>query len=514
MHVVLLFIVFFIAAALMTILINTGLNALKRINKESLSHEAILNLLTQLGYSDDFEGVCYGFSLNWALAVAEGREKEALFYQQVNLLRAHQSDLPAALKRIEYKKQVEEQLSAEEQIIETLPELCEKICTAQDPIMNKKTYGKLVWQPDITTILQTIDRDASSIHQIFYKTHTFSSRQEAVDYFELLKRIGLGSDVAVVISTATHAMGFKREGNSWLFLNINDLYQQQKDKPYFTFTSKELVQELYRVSTAKPLSRRLTVNTDFIAMKPNRQLSISLDNQFPVFPAGPRATYKEKVSFMALAALQGDIATVKRCVSSGLSMFSRHQFSDDSPIFTAIQQGRRDVVRAMMSPIHHRVNQHRKKDGTTLLHIACEYGGSGIVEDLLNVKGIQVNSRDKRGRTPLMYACKSEEIAMEERLFELLFEKGASLTMKDKDGLTALDHARANKHSVAIRMITEKLQTAVPISTPAPSAGYSTMSFFNRASTSAPLTRYNPSATIPARGEDSSIPQGVVPRRS
>nr|WP_237762237.1 Dot/Icm T4SS effector AnkG/AnkZ/LegA7 [Legionella shakespearei] len=499
------------AAALITVLINTGLNALKRINKESLSHEAILNLLTQLGYSDDFEGVCYGFSLNWALAVAEGQEKEALFYQQVNLLRAHQSDLPSALARVEYKKQVQERLSPEEQIIETLPALCKKICTAQDPIMYKKTYGKLVWQPDITTILQTIDTDASSIRQIFYKTHTFSSRQEAVDYFELLKRIGIGSDVAVVISTATHAMGFKREGNSWLFLNINDLYQQQKDKPYFTFTSKQLVQELYRVSTAKPLSRRLTVNTDFIALKPNKQLSIALDNQFPVFPAGPRATYKEKVSFMALAAWQGDIATVKRCVSSGLSIFSRHQFSDDSPIFTAILQGRRDVVKAMMSPIQHHVNKHRKKDGTTLLHIACEHGGSGIVEDLLNVEGIEVNSRDKRGRTPLMYACRSDNVAMEERLFELLFEKGASLTMKDKDGLTALDHAHANKHRVAMRMINEKLHTVVPTPTPAPSAGYSPMSFFNRASSNTPLTRYNPSDTIPDLGSGRSTLQGTAP---
>jgi hypothetical protein len=498
MHVVLLFIMLLSAAALMTILINTGLKALKRINKESLSHEAILNLLTQLGYSDDYEGVCYGFSLNWALAVAEGAEKEALFYQQVNLMRVHQSDLPRALARVEYKKQIQEPLSPEELIIETLPELCKRICTAQDPIKHKNAYGKLVWQPDINTILQNIDTDASSIHQIFYKTHTFSSRQEAVDYFELLKRIGIGTDVAVVISTATHAMGFKREGNSWLFLNINDLYLQQKDKPYFTFTSKQLVQELYRVSTAKPLSRRLTVNTDFIALKPNKQLSTALDNQFPVFPAGPRATYKEKVSFMALAALQGDIATVKRCVSSGLSMFSQHQFSDNSPIFTAIQQGRRNVVKAMMSPIQHRVNQHRKKDGTTLLHIACQYGGSGIVEDLLNIKGIQVNSRDKRGRTPLMYACKSDEIAMEERLFELLIEEGASLTMKDKDGLTALDHAQANKHSVAIRMINEKLHTVVSTPTPAPSVGYSSISFFNRALGNTPLTQDEPSATIPA----------------
>lgn len=483
MQAVLFFMMFWGVLTLTLIAMNIGFPGFKltRIPKtDSLSHNAITTLLTQLGHPE-FDGVCYGFTLNWALAVAEGKEKEALFYRQISLLRAHQSDLPAILEQIEQKKQNNEQLSSEEELIETLPDLCRRICIAQDPLVYKETYGKLVWQPDITTILQTIDTDASSIRQIFYKTHTFSSRQEAVDYFNVLRKTGISSDVAVVISTADHAMGFRRIRNSWLFLNINDLYQQQKDKPYFKFTSKELVQELYRVSTAGPLTRRLTVNTDFIALKPNQQLSVVLDNKFPVFPVGLKTTYREKVSFMALAALQGDIPTVKKCIRSGWSIFSRHQISDDSPILTAIYLGRREVVRAMISPIQHRINQRRKKDGMTLLHMACKYGGSGIVEDLLNIKGIDIDLKDKEGMTPLMYACESIDIAVEEKLFRLLLDKGASLTIKDKQGLTARDHADKNNHSLAIRMIEEKVQSdAVSTLAQVQSTAYSPMAFFRR----------------------------------
>lgn len=112
----------------------------------------------------------------------------------------------------------------------------------------------------------------------------------------------------------------------------------------------------------------------------------------------------------------------------------------------------------MLSTSRHRVNQKRKSDSSTLLHIACRYGGSGIVEDLLNIRGIKIDPRDSKGRTPLMYACKKSVVTEDRKLFNLLFAKGASLSIKDNDGLTALDHALKNEHTLAIQMIEERLE--------------------------------------------------------
>lgn len=57
-----------------------------------------------------------------------------------------------------------------------------------------------------------------------------------------------------------------------------------------------------------------------------------------------------------------------------------------------------------------------------------------------------------------MYACKKSVVTNDRKLFNLLFAKGASLTMKDNEGLTALDHAIKNENTLAIQMIEERLE--------------------------------------------------------
>lgn len=458
MYVVLLFVFFLITLSIGSLLI--GIKLIGTQDPELLPHEAITTIISNLGHPQ-FDGVCYGFTMNWALAVAEG--KEEIFYQQTRLLRDHQYDLPVAVKRVHDKKQDNRPLTTDEQLIETLPDLCKRICIAQSPLEYKKNYGKLVWQSDVATILHTIndpnnDPKKLPVRQIFYKTHTFGSKSEATAYFDLLQTLGMSKKIAVVIATNDHAMGFKRAKHLWRFININDLFSQQATKPYFEFTSEQLVTELYRVCTTEPWIRRLTVNTDFIALKPYEHIFKSLGDVFPVFPLSSKITCSEQIAFFAMAALQGDLPTVKKCLKAGLSIFSEHQMNDDSPLIIAMYLGRREVVKTMILSTHYRINQKRKSDLSTLLHIACKYGGRGIVEDLLKIKGILIDPKDKMGMTPLMVACESNVITEDKKLFELLLRKGASLTVKDKAGNTALDHATKNNHTIAVAMIQAKLK--------------------------------------------------------
>lgn len=89
-------------------------------------------------------------------------------------------------------------------------------------------------------------------------------------------------------------MGFKLSGPLWRFIDINGLFQQQKERPYYEFTSEQLVNELYTLCLSQPQATRLTVSTDFIAGQSYEYLPKLLNNIYPVFPLVSKITYAEK----------------------------------------------------------------------------------------------------------------------------------------------------------------------------------------------------------------------------
>lgn len=281
------------------------------------------------------------------------------------------------------------------------------------------------------------------------------------------------------------------------------MFEQKTTKPYFEFTPKELVDELYSASITEPMLRRLTVNTAFIALKSNQPLFKPLFNAFPIFPVRTKMTYSEKESFFAMAATQGDVPTVKKCLQAGWSIYSHSQMDSESPLLNALYEGRRDVLRAMLEAYPHLINKRRNSDGFTILHIACEYGSSDIVEELLNIQGVRINSKDKEGRTALMLACNSTISSDQQRLLQLLLARGASLTMKDKAGFDALTHARENSNELAVKILKATLQAQIPFAPVRPvenSAKYrsSKTTFFSKVSTqhSADGFDYKPLAMV------------------
>ena len=420
---------------------------IKQKPKESLSHSKIITAMAKLGH-EHFEGVCYGFIMNWAVEVA--LQNEDSFYLKLQLLRHYQDALCKLLKSLSHKRR----LNDDERILNSLPELFRKIAVAQNPTNHQSLFGKLVWQPDVADILKAISPAESRIRHVFYKTHSYSTREEATNYFNLLKKIDLDSKVAVMISSGNHSMGLRRVGDLWQFININNLFAQDNSKPYFEFNTRQLVNELYRVCTHSPLSRRLTVSIDFIAVENHPRLAKYLSNVFPIFPIEPKISSKEKFSLFALAALQGDLLTVFGCLKSGLSIFSHHEMEANSPILIAICQGRREIVNSMIAAAPHRINYRRKKDLTTLLHLACSFSSSEIISDLLRIKGIKVDMQDSSGRTPLMMACTSKFLKDDPEPFKLLLERGASLMVKDNSGLSAIDYAREYEHDLALELFT------------------------------------------------------------
>ena len=79
---------------------------------------------------------------------------------------------------------------------------------------------------------------------------------------------------------------------------------------------------------------------------------------------------------------------------------------------------------------------NKKRDGATMLHLACGTGGPELLGLLIRL-GAMLEARDKNGSTPLHIAAHWGKV---ENL-ELLLANGASVTIKDKSGWSALHDA-------------------------------------------------------------------------
>ncbi|KAL1879312.1 hypothetical protein Daus18300_001894 [Diaporthe australafricana] len=115
-----------------------------------------------------------------------------------------------------------------------------------------------------------------------------------------------------------------------------------------------------------------------------------------------------------------------------------------TPLFWAIYEGDEDVVKALVDTgkvnIKNIEEKHRRNQKA--FSWAAELGREKIVEQLLRIDGIQVDSKDdKYGRTPLLWAAKEGQV----RVVQVLIEKcKVDVNAKDRDGRTAFGYAKEN----------------------------------------------------------------------
>ncbi|CAM2824417.1 ankyrin repeat domain-containing protein [Legionella worsleiensis] len=454
----------------------------KSHHSKSLSHNDLAALLLKL-LRRDYAGVCYGFTLNWALAVAEGNE--ALFYRKLHLLGLHHFDLPQVLDRIAHKKRIGDSISEEELLISSLPELCLKISKAQDPESYIIDYGKRVKQPDVDAIINRIRGKHSTVKRVFYKTCAFNGRQEMMDYITRLVHCGLSENTAVLINTIGHSMGFKRLGRRWQFMDINQLYEQDTQNPYFELDTCQLVDEFFQASSQYLTGNRVAFSLDFIGSDSSSGLTVQLSTSVPpLFPFRHKWSFEQRVYFLGLAVFQGDMYAVHQCLRLKWPVLAKKYLTSNCPIAIALQLNRYNIFKMMLPLIAHRINTVIACNKVTLLHLACEYSGFAIMEDLLRIKGIAINSVDSKGRTPLMYACRASNTTYYHAVFRLLLAHGASVTLRDRKGLNALDHAYKNNHHLAIKLLEKKTNTralslCAPIQKPS-SVSQSEVYFFKK----------------------------------
>ena len=119
----------------------------------------------------------------------------------------------------------------------------------------------------------------------------------------------------------------------------------------------------------------------------------------------------------------------------------------DTPVMLASFYGNAPVVKLLLS---REVEVNRP--GWTALHYAANNGSSEIVKLLLDASAyVDAESPDDK-MTPVMLAAMRGRVAA----VEVLRDNGADLTLKNKDGLTAMDLARRYGQEGVIDALNEK----------------------------------------------------------
>jgi len=98
----------------------------------------------------------------------------------------------------------------------------------------------------------------------------------------------------------------------------------------------------------------------------------------------------------------------------------------------------------------------RDEYGDTALIVAARNGRTGIVKELLQVKGIEVNARREQGKTALIHAAKNGKIEMVKNLLDV---PGIDLDVVDKYGKSALMYAEEESHTEIALMIRNAMRT-------------------------------------------------------
>ena len=84
------------------------------------------------------------------------------------------------------------------------------------------------------------------------------------------------------------------------------------------------------------------------------------------------------------------------------------------------------------------------------LNVAISKGDLAKVQQLVGI-GVNVNHKDERGKTPLMYAI----LYKQTEIVSYLIKKGADYRAEDSNGLTILDYAEKSKSEEILKLVND-----------------------------------------------------------
>ncbi|XP_067661560.1 ankyrin repeat domain-containing protein 50-like [Haliotis asinina] len=140
-------------------------------------------------------------------------------------------------------------------------------------------------------------------------------------------------------------------------------------------------------------------------------------------------------NILHIACESGHIDVVQYLLSLDSLDINSRGWKKRTPVMLAAKGGHKEVIELL---INHRADLSVSgKGGDNILHIACESGHIDVVQYLLSLNSLDINSRGWKKRTPVMLAAKRGN----RDVVKLLVENEANLTLTDEDGTNFLDLA-------------------------------------------------------------------------
>lgn len=451
-----------------------------------LSHQDLVRLGENLGYASVAGGLCRGFSCMWMQAVLSG--KEAKFYERLNLIYRYKNHFGCSpFKRlvdlIEEAKNVARrgEVLTEEQknLIEVLA-FYEGISLFLFPYSHRDLFnGELISPNNIQAIYQvtkyTLLKD-KDISIFFEKSYAFD-RNTLPEYLDDLAEIlrSTSAPLVLILGSDSHSVCLKYNITRllWHYIDteefiktqfINSSYYREINTQalstslFTSFRDNESVHTLFHTTVSgvdldeqarnrfRQLDLRYKVKSKHACMFNTRQtwlLHLACKyNNFEL--VAQLLKYKHKICLVSplyIACQDGYLSIVKELLKYTPDINQVHT-NGFTPLYIAIFNGDIEIVKEFLN-YDPDINQE-SKNRIKPLDIACLKGNLPIVRLLLE--------HNPRKLEALYFACYSPHTREMPELFKLLLDKGASITIKNEKGQTALDVALKVQHDAAIKV--------------------------------------------------------------
>ena len=143
-----------------------------------------------------------------------------------------------------------------------------------------------------------------------------------------------------------------------------------------------------------------------------------------------------------IATDRNDIVMVKLLLEHGADVNIASDKIDNTPIMIASVKGYRDIVQLLVEKSNPDMTILNGYGGTALIP-ACERGHVDIVKLLLEKTNVKVNHINKLGWTAMLEAIVlSNGGKSQQEIVRLLLAHGADKNIADKNGISALEHAK------------------------------------------------------------------------
>ena len=143
-----------------------------------------------------------------------------------------------------------------------------------------------------------------------------------------------------------------------------------------------------------------------------------------------------------IATGRNDIAMVKLLLEHSANVNIASDKIDNTPIMIASVKGYRDIVQLLIEKSNPDMTILNGYGGTALIP-ACERGHVDVVKLLLEKTNVKVDHINKPGWTAMLEAIVlSNGGKSQQEIVRLLLAHGADKNIADKNGITALEHAK------------------------------------------------------------------------